>query len=30
VQTNLTLTVDEDILRAARKAALDRKTSVNN
>jgi hypothetical protein len=26
VQTDLTLTVDEDILRAARKAALGRKT----
>jgi hypothetical protein len=25
----LTLTIDEDILRAARKAALDRNTSVN-
>lgn len=29
MQRNLTLTVDEDILRAARKAALDRNTSVN-
>jgi len=26
---NLTLTIDEDVLLAARKAALDRKTSVN-
>jgi hypothetical protein len=29
VQRNLTLTIDEDILRAARKLALDRNTSVN-
>ncbi len=29
VQKNLTLTVDEDLLRAARKVALDRDTSVN-
>jgi hypothetical protein len=29
VLRNLTLTVDEDVLRAARKAALDRNTSVN-
>lgn len=29
MQRNLTLTIDEDILRAARKAALDRNTSVN-
>ncbi len=26
---NLTLTIDEDLLRAARKVALDRNTSVN-
>jgi hypothetical protein len=26
---NLTLTLDDDLLRAARKAALDRNTSVN-
>jgi hypothetical protein len=26
---NLTLTIDEDVLLAARKVALDRKTSVN-
>lgn len=26
---NLTLTMDEDLLRAARKAAIDRNTSVN-
>jgi len=29
VQRNLTLTIDEGVLRAARKAALDRNTSVN-
>jgi len=29
VQKNLTLTLDEELLRAARKAALDRNTSVN-
>jgi len=29
VQKNLTLTVDESLLRAARKVAIDRKTSVN-
>jgi hypothetical protein len=29
VQKNLTLTVDADVLKAARKAALDRDTSVN-
>ena len=29
VRTNVTLTVDEELLRAARKAALDRDTSVN-
>ena|SRR5579863_2170102 len=29
VQKNLTLTIGEDLLRAARKAALDRNTSVN-
>jgi hypothetical protein len=29
VQKNLTLTIDEDVLREARKVALDRKTSVN-
>lgn len=29
MQRNLTLTIDEDILRAARKTALDRNTSVN-
>jgi hypothetical protein len=29
VQKNLTLTIDDDILRAARKMALDRNTSVN-
>jgi len=29
VQRNLTLTVDENILKAARKLALDRDTSVN-
>ncbi len=29
VQKNLTLTVDADVLRAARKVALDRNTSVN-
>ena len=29
VQENLTLTVDADVLKAARKAALDRDTSVN-
>jgi hypothetical protein len=29
VQKNLTLTVDADVLTAARKAALDRDTSVN-
>lgn len=27
---NLTLTVDEELIRAARKVALDRNTSVNN
>ena len=30
VKRNLTLTVDEELLRAARKVALDRDTSVNN
>lgn len=29
VSKNLTLTLDEDLLRAARKVALDRNTSVN-
>jgi len=29
VQKNLTLSVDADVLRAARKIALDRNTSVN-
>jgi hypothetical protein len=29
VEKNLTLTIDEDLLRAARKIALDRNTSVN-
>ncbi len=29
MQKNLTLVLDEDLLRAARKAALDRNTSVN-
>jgi hypothetical protein len=29
VAKNLTLTIDEDLLRAARKVALDRNTSVN-
>jgi Family of unknown function (DUF6364) len=29
VQKNLTLTIDEELLRSARKAALDRNTSVN-
>jgi hypothetical protein len=29
VNRNLTLTLDEDLLRAARKVALDRNTSVN-
>jgi hypothetical protein len=29
VARNLTLTIDEDLLRAARKVALDRNTSVN-
>jgi hypothetical protein len=29
VQRNLTLTLDQDLLRAARKVALDRNTSVN-
>jgi uncharacterized protein DUF6364 len=29
VSKNLTLTIDEDLLRAARKIALDRNTSVN-
>ena len=29
VQRNLTLTLDEELLRAARKTALDRNTSVN-
>jgi len=29
VPKNLTLTIDEDLLRAARKVALDRNTSVN-
>jgi hypothetical protein len=29
VSKNLTLTIDEDLLRAARKVALDRNTSVN-
>ena len=30
VPKNLTLTVDEELLRAARKVALDRNTSVNS
>lgn len=30
VQRNLTLTVDDDLLRAARKVAIDRNTSVNH
>jgi hypothetical protein len=30
VYRNLTLTVDEELIRAARKVALDRNTSVNN
>jgi hypothetical protein len=30
VSKNLTLTVDEELIRAARKVALDRNTSVNN
>jgi len=30
VQKNLTLTVDEELLRAARKVAIDRNTSVNS
>jgi hypothetical protein len=29
VSRNLTLTLDEDLLRAARKVAIDRNTSVN-
>ncbi len=29
VDRNLTLTIDEDLLRAARRIALDRSTSVN-
>jgi len=29
VSKNLTLTLDEDLLRAARKVAIDRNTSVN-
>ena len=29
MQKNLTLTIDADVLKAARKAALDRDTSVN-
>lgn len=29
MQRNLTLTIDEEVLRAARKLALDRNTSVN-
>ena len=29
VRKNLTLTIDEDLLRSARKVALDRDTSVN-
>lgn len=29
MKRNLTLTLDEDLLKAARKAALDRNTSVN-
>jgi hypothetical protein len=29
VQRNLTLTLDDELLRAARKAAIDRNTSVN-
>ena len=29
MQRNLTLTLDEDLLRAARKVALERNTSVN-
>lgn len=29
VDRNLTLTIDEDLLRAARRLALDRNTSVN-
>jgi Family of unknown function (DUF6364) len=30
VSRNLTLTIDEELIRAARKVALDRNTSVNN
>jgi hypothetical protein len=30
VSRNLTLTIDEDLIRAARKVALDHNTSVNN
>jgi hypothetical protein len=30
VPKNLTLTIDEELIRAARKVALDRNTSVNN
>jgi len=30
VSKNVTLTMDEDLIRAARKVALDRNTSVNN
>jgi hypothetical protein len=30
VAKNLTLTIDEDLIRAARKVALDRNSSVNN
>jgi hypothetical protein len=30
VSKNLTLTIDEELIRAARKVALDRNTSVNN
>jgi hypothetical protein len=30
VSKNLTLTIDEDLVRAARKIALDRNTSVNS
>jgi hypothetical protein len=30
VSRNLTLTIDEELIRTARKVALDRNTSVNN
>jgi hypothetical protein len=30
VPRNLTLTIDEELIRSARKVALDRNTSVNN